>query len=122
MFANSSADMLLYDRSPLSSLGRFLVRDGSESSIESRRGGLGPAEMARTGVEGAPNEAISMTLFLLETAAAEASGTKVSRSGEVRSEKGGSPTGVGGESWDGKCRSLVKREVRNAARLGWSCE
>ena len=62
VLASSSADMLLYDRSPLSSLGRFLVREGSESSIELRRGGLSPAEFDRTGVEGAPNESTSMTL------------------------------------------------------------
>ena len=63
VLASSSADILLYDRSPLSSLGRFLVREGSESSIELRRGGLGPAEVDRMGVEGAPNESTSMTLL-----------------------------------------------------------
>jgi len=62
-----------------------------------------------------------MTLFL-ETAAAKASGTKVSRIGEVRSEKGDCPRGVARESWNGRCRSLVKREVRREARLWVSCE
>lgn len=61
---SGSADMLLRVRSPLSKRGRFLVTEESASSIRFRRGGLGPAEVARVGVEGRPIEIDSMTLFL----------------------------------------------------------
>lgn len=43
--------MLLCARSPLSRRGRFLVTDESASSIGFRRGGLGPAEVARVNSE-----------------------------------------------------------------------
>lgn len=60
-----SADMLLRVRSPLSRRGLFLVTEESASSIRFRRGGLGPAEVARVGVAGGPIGIDSMTLFLL---------------------------------------------------------
>lgn len=59
-----SADMLVWARFPLSKRGRFLVTDESASSIGFRRGGLGPAELARLGVHGEPTETDSITLFL----------------------------------------------------------
>lgn len=58
-----SADMLLCVRSPLSRRGRFLVTEESASSIGLRRGGLGPAEVARGSVEGRPIGTDSITLL-----------------------------------------------------------
>ena len=58
-----SADMLLRVRSPLSRRGRFLLTEESASSIRFRRGGLGPAEVARVGVRGRPIEGDSMTFY-----------------------------------------------------------
>ena len=58
-----SADMLLRVRSPLSRRGRFLLTEESASSIRFRRGGLGPAEVARVGVGGRPTEIDAMTLY-----------------------------------------------------------
>lgn len=55
--------MLLRVRSPLSKRGRFLVTEESASSIEFRRGGLGPAEVARVSVGTGPIETNSMTYF-----------------------------------------------------------
>ena len=56
-----SADMLLYDRSPLSRRGRFLVLEGPESSIGSSYATLGPSDLARVGVGAARSTADSMT-------------------------------------------------------------
>lgn len=58
-----SADMLLCARSPLSRRGRFLVTDESASSIGFRRGGLGPAEVARGNVDGGRIATDSITLL-----------------------------------------------------------
>lgn len=58
-----SADMLLRVRSPLSRRGRFLLTEESASSIRFRRGGLGPAEVARVGVRGRPTGIDAMTLY-----------------------------------------------------------
>jgi len=57
----------VWARLPLSRRGRFLVTDESASSIGFRRGGLGPAEVARLGVHGEPTETDSITLFLPRT-------------------------------------------------------
>lgn len=58
-----SADILRCVRAPLSKRGRFRVTVESASSIGFRRGGLGPAEVARVSVEGWPCGTDSITLL-----------------------------------------------------------
>ena len=58
-----SADMLRCVRAPLSKRGRFRVTLESASSIGFRRGGLGPAEVARVSVDGGPGGTDSITLL-----------------------------------------------------------